>query len=413
MVRLAHWSRRLALAGATVVLALAVHATSAPSRPAQSPTAKDLTVSIVNDGDPAQTTPWGQVTSDPAGIACPPTCSAPFEPGATVKLAAQAAPGYLLEGWNALPNADACTQPPTCTITVDSSDLSPSVDASFLPAADLQLVTAGPGTLTISPPQAGKDDFCVIDAQLPIEGTCEHRFPTGTRVTVTANPSAGARFAGWSDYQCPRTSRSCTLVLPEGTRFLTARFSPVKLTVQPGAYGAVTVTPGGTCTFAEGAPPCEFTYASGTVVTLRRQHAAPGNYWIGACNGNTRGGLDANVCKLRLQGNELIAAGRESIEVIPPPRGSGIEIGRTGKGKGKVTGRVVNDSRTLTCGGACTISGLTRYDQVRLTAKASKGSKFAKWSDGSKVATRIVELSGTTRISASFGKSTKKKSKRR
>jgi Divergent InlB B-repeat domain len=410
MVASAGWSKRLVLAAAAVLVALGVHAASAPSKSAQTPTPKTLTVTVVNR-DVDDGTPWGTVTSDPAGIDCPTTCSADFATGTTVTLQSNPAPGYSLYQWSPSTGGAGCDTGPTCTFTIDENDALPSVQAEFQPAAGLVATTAGAGTLSIDPPQPGKFALCVVDAQQVDDSvsTCDHRYVPGTRVTLTANPNAGARFVGWSDYACPRTSRSCTVTLAPGERYVTARFSPVKLTVQSGAFGAVVVTPGGTCTFAEDAPPCEFSYPSGTLVTIRREHGAPGNFWIGACDGNHGGTLDADVCRLRLQGNELVAAGKDNVTAIPPPRGSGIELARAGKGKGKVTGRVISDGRLLSCGTLCSISGLSRYDEVRLAAKPSKGSRFVKWSDNSTIASRTVQLSGTTRIRATFAKRSRRR----
>jgi len=406
----APWSKRIVLAATGVVVALGAQAAASTSKPAQSPTAKTLTVAIVNRGATEEGTSWGNVSSNPAGIDCPTTCSAPFEPGTTVQLMSNPVQGYSLRQWSPSSGASECDTGPTCTLAIDDSDPAPNVQAEFQPAAELEAMTAGAGTLSISPLEGGQSGLCAVDAQQEEpESQCENHYLPGTQVTLTANQAPGARFVGWSDYACSRSSRSCMVTLAAGVRYITARFSPVKLTVQPGAFGAVVVSPGGTCTFADGAPPCEFSYASGTVVTVRREHGAAGNFWIGACDGNHGGTLDADVCRLRLQGNELVAAGKDNATAIPPARGSGIAIARAGKGRGKVTGRVISDGRTLTCGKFCAISGLSRYDQVRLAAKASKGSRFVKWNDGSKIATRIVELSGTTRIRATFAKRSRRR----
>jgi hypothetical protein len=375
---------------------------AASSRTVGNVAVKTLTVTIVNEG-PEDEPLWGHVSSEPDGIDCPPSCSSEFESGTTVELSADPVEGYALDRWNALPNADGCDQEETCTLTIDDGDLNPSVEASFHPAAELQAVTAGPGTLAISPVQPGASAVCKVDAQqVDPESSCIQRYVTGTRVTLTARPgSGGPSFVGWSDYACSRTSLRCTVVLAAGERYITARFSPVRLTIQAGAFGSVVVKPkpGGTCTFDEDTPTCAYTYPSGTVVTLRREHSAPGKYWIGACDGNQSGTLDKDVCRLRLYGNELVAAGLDEVTAIPPPLGSGFEISRTGRGN--VTGDV-NGTRILDCGRLCSVSGLSRYDQIRLTATASRGSHFLKWSDGSQLKRRIIALSGLTRMKATF-----------
>lgn len=285
------------------------------------------------------------------------------------------------------------------------------------PTVVLGAVTAGPGTLSITPSgrdpvEAGVNEVCKVDGQNVTTGTCEYMYAPGTRVTVTARPDSGARFAGWSDYTCRRRSRTCSLTMSE-TRYITARFSPVTLTVTfpqgslVSPFGDITVSPAspGLCRLTPATPPCTYSYKQGTVVSLRRQLAAPGRFWIGACQGNVEGKLDATVCRTRLRGDEQVGAGDANVAAIPPPRGSGIAVVVSSKKRGKVTGRVVNGGETLKCGSRCTVTGVTRYDSIRLTATALKGSRFVRWSDGRKLRKRIVQFSSVNRIKATFARS--------
>ena len=293
----APWSKRLALATGVLVV-LGFPAASAPSQTAGNAAAKVLTVRIVNQGALDEDgPPWGSVRSTPQGIDCPPACDASFEIGTQVRLVATAAKGYALDSWNALPNAESCKEAGPCSLTIDSSNLIPSVEAFFEPAAGLHAVTAGPGTLEISPVQPGANAVCQVEAQFELsEKSCDQRFETGTRVTLTARPTGSARFVGWSDFACASTSRTCTVTLAAGERYITARFSPVTLRIQVDrdedgrrAFGSVVVTPGGTCALRRDSPPCEFSYPPGTLVTMRREHWAVGKFWIGGCEGNREG----------------------------------------------------------------------------------------------------------------------------
>jgi hypothetical protein len=292
-------------------------------------------------------------------------------------------------------------------ITLVATALAAALAVGAAPAAPqedeqvtLQAVTAGPGTLTLSTPD-GTLGTCQVDQQQDVGDTqCAPTLDPGTVVTLVAAPLSGARFLGWSDFECPNTSRTCKITMT-GDRFITARFSPVTLTVQRGSFGNLTVKANGrtaTCTQAS----CAYTYAAGTVVTVTRQTATD-DLWVGACDGATGGGLKAKTCTLRLNSNELLGAGLESVGAIPPakPAALTVKVSLSGRGKGTVTGTLVNGSGSISCGSRCTVTG-DRNQQVRLTAKVSAGKW--RWSDRWPSASRTVTLSNTTRLGITFSK---------
>lgn len=292
-------------------------------------------------------------------------------------------------------------------ITPVAATLAAALAVGAVPAASqddgpvtLEAVTAGPGTLTISTSD-GTIGMCRVDQQQDIGDTpCEQQFDPGTAVTLVAAPLPGARFLGWSDFACANASRTCTVTM-SGDRYITARFSPVTLTVQRGSFGDVTVKANGrTATCTE--PTCAYTYAAGTVVTLTRQ-LATNDVWVGACDGATGGGLRAKTCTLRLNSNELVGAGLESVGAIPPPKPAAltVKVTRSGRGRGTVTGTLINGSGSIYCGSRCTVTG-DRYDQVRLTAKVTAGKW--RWRDGWPSRSRTVTLSNTTRLGITFSK---------
>jgi hypothetical protein len=282
------------------------------------------------------------------------------------------------------------------------------------PEVVIELATAGPGTLTISPAQDGPKASCKTNAQEyeTDPAACDQHFQSATRVMLEAVPDKGRTFAGWSDFACGNTSTRCTLNLTPGTRYVSARFSPVTLRLfvnemppdpaDEHPYGLISVKPKPSkpCSLND-REPCQ--YPRGTTITLTREYAAPGYFWIGACEGNREGKLDANFCRLRLTSDEAVGAGWKDRDEIPPPLGSGIMVVVGGSGRGTVIGTVVNGTQALDCGTRCLITGVTRYDYVKLTAKASRGSHFSRW-NLSRLNPLTVPLSSTNRIQAVFVK---------
>jgi hypothetical protein len=364
-----------------------------------------LNVTIADEDHLADASSWGRVTSNPPGIDCPPDCDEPFEAGKRVTLTATGTSGYSLARWTGSPTDPGCEQSTVCSVTIEQAG-DTNIEAEFHPAAGLHAVPRGAGTIEISPTQGDRGSLCDVDFEQEAPGSsCVHRYLPGTRVTLTAHEDAGATFKGWTDYACSNSSEECTLTL-RGERFIAARFDPVRLQISPGAFGGVTVDPAGDfCALLQDSPLCEFSYPLGRAVRLRREHGAEGQFWVGACVGNTAGLLDADVCELRLFGDTLVAAGADNVTAIPPPLGSGIQVRRGGNRRGRVTGRVVNGRQRLNCGSRCTISGgVTDYDRVRLVASAFKRSRFVRWSDGSRAPKHTVSLARVNRIKATFSR---------
>ena len=145
----------------------------------------------------------GAVTSSPAGIACPPTCTGSFAAGSTVTLTPVPAPGFRLTAWSG-----SCTGAGACAVRMDGAR---SVGAAFGPRPVTVAVTVrGSGSVTSSP------------AGIQCPADCEESFTAGTAVTLTATPAADWSFAGWLG-GCTGTG-PCTLT-PLDDVAVTARFS--------------------------------------------------------------------------------------------------------------------------------------------------------------------------------------------
>jgi hypothetical protein len=84
----------------------------------------------------------GSVSSTPAGISCPGTCSARYAGGTVVTLTATAASGASFTGWSG-----ACTGTGSCSVTMSAAK---SVTATFNLVGGSPLVTLSPASLTFA-----------------------------------------------------------------------------------------------------------------------------------------------------------------------------------------------------------------------------------------------------------------------
>ena len=94
-----------------------------------------LTVTLSGTGN-------GSVTSNPAGINCPGTCSASFPSGSSVVLTANAASGSTFSGWSG-----ACTGTGSCSVTMRAAQ---SVTATFSLASGNPVVSLSSSNLTLA-----------------------------------------------------------------------------------------------------------------------------------------------------------------------------------------------------------------------------------------------------------------------
>ena len=145
----------------------------------------------------------GTVTSSPAGINCPSTCSTSFAGGTQVTLTATSADGSGFGGWGG-----ACSGFDNCVVTMSAAQI---VTATFaLTQSTLNVSVAGNGTVTSSPTGITCPSLCTMN------------YSSGTPVMLTATPSAGATFSGWGG-ACSGNG-SC-LVTMNSRESVTAMFS--------------------------------------------------------------------------------------------------------------------------------------------------------------------------------------------
>lgn len=235
---------------------------------APTPTTSALTVATAGTGT-------GTVSSSPAGITCPGTCTASFTNGSSVTLTATPTNGSTFAGWS----GGGCSGTGTCVVSVSAAA---TVTATFTAAAPttstLTVATAGTGTGTVTSNTGG----------INCPGTCTANITNGTSVTLTATAASGSTFTGWSGGGCSGTG-TCVVAVSAATT-VTANFSAVAqtfaLTVANAGTGtgSVTSSPAGiTCPGT-----CTNSYASGTQVTLTATPTAGSTFagWSGACTGS-------------------------------------------------------------------------------------------------------------------------------
>ena len=150
----------------------------------------------------------GSVTSTPAGISCGATCSASFASGAAVTLSAAAASGSTFSGWSGA----GCSGTSTCTVSMTAAQAVTATFTSQVTTYAVTVATNGMGSGTVTSTPAG----------ISCGTTCTARFASGSAVTLSAAPAAGATFGGWSG-ACTGTG-SCILSLT-AARSVTATFN--------------------------------------------------------------------------------------------------------------------------------------------------------------------------------------------
>jgi len=178
-------------------------------------TARDqLTLTVLTGGGSGT----GTVRPSTGTLACVgTTCTARYYRGTPLTLSAMPDANMRFGGWSG-----PCTGTGPCVITLDANL---TVTATFLPSTqDLTLATTGvagaTGTIDASPAGTSCGAGCV-------------RYPTGTRVTLTARPNAGARaydgayLSTWSG-DCVGTGLTCVLDMT-AAHTATAAFSPANL----------------------------------------------------------------------------------------------------------------------------------------------------------------------------------------
>src|SRR4051812_14872163 len=262
----------------------------------------------------------------------------------------------------------------TTTITVtDGSGNSGNTTLTVTDLNALSIALAGTGAGTVSSSPAGIN--CGSD--------CSETYPTGTTVTLTATPTNGSSFVGWTGGGCTG-SAPCTVTLGADTN-ISARFDRITfaLTVsRSGAgAGAVNSNPAGISCGLD----CTEAFPSGTVVTLTATSSSGSIFsgWSGgACTGT-------GTCTVTLSAATTVDA---RFDLITHSLG----VTRTGAGAGTVT----SSPTGINCGNDCSET-YPDGTAVTLTAPAAGNLIFWGWTGGGCTGTGTCALNMSTDASVS------------
>lgn len=290
----------------------------------------------------------GVVTSNPGGINCGGACSANFPAGTTVVLAAAPSGNATFTGWSG-----ACSGTGSCTVVLNGDR---TVNAEF---------TAAPATTLLTVNRSGNGTVTSDPAGIACGTDCAANFASGSTVTLTATPTGGSTFAGWSG-ACSGTG-SCVVTM-NGDQSVTAAFNqPVVsaiLTVNLAGSGTGTVTsspPGINC-----GGDCTESYGIGTPVTLTAT-PAPGSTFVGWSGGGCGG---TGTCDTVMISSQTIVAQFEANPDLVT-----LSVNKSGPGDGTVT----SSPTGINCGPTCQFS-FARGSTVTLTAVPDDNSDFDRWS---------------------------------
>ena len=144
----------------------------------------------------------GSIVSEPAGISCPPTCTARFPFGSEVTLIAQPDPASPFLSWK-FGCTPSIADPRRCVLTTTNR---PNWVGVAL-GEDEEI--GQPTTLSVLFDVTRQGQGSVKGRELDCGDTCERRYPFGSREELRATPAGGWRFTAW-DGACARTP-TCVL----------------------------------------------------------------------------------------------------------------------------------------------------------------------------------------------------------
>ncbi len=324
----------------------------------------------------------GTLTSSPAGIACGSECSASYDHGTAVTLAASAEPGSEFSGWTGCESEAAGK----CLVTIDADT---TVKAKFNEVNTLSVRKEGVGLGSVKSSPAGINCVTACDS-------AKLKFPGGlpaNEVTLTALPYKGSTFVAWGG-DCSGSALTCKLTLSAG-KSVTAEFAPIPkvgLTLNKvSGAGTVKSSPASiNCTAACSTQTSGFYEGSEATLTAT-PYKSTFIQWTGACSGSSP------TCKVTMSEAKTVGA-----EFTGTPAGSiPLTLKKAAGGGGKVSVYAGG----ISCDASCTASTAVFKPGAKVLLKEtpSKGSAFVEWGGAcSGPGACEVTLSAAKEVTAEF-----------
>ena len=255
-------------------------------------------------------------------------------------------------------------------------------DTDYIYAGSRLLAAVRPDvsyTVTVTKAGSGSGQVAADPSGITCGTTCSGQYPAERSITLTAVPTQGSGFTGWSG-SCAGTSPTITLTVTSSATCTATFSSSATLVVATGGSGSGTVglSPAGTSCGAGCA-----TFTPNTIVTLSATPASDAVFsgWSG----------DADCA----DGVVTMGAAKGCTAVFT--QRVGLTVTKAGSG----TGTVTSAPGGIACGATC-VSAFAVGSVVTLTATAVTGSTFAGWSGDADCTDGVVMLAAAKSCAATF-----------
>jgi uncharacterized repeat protein (TIGR02543 family) len=337
----------------------------------------------------------GTVTSTPAGISCPPTCSVATTSASTIVLTATPASGWSFDQWTCAAAGETVSAN-SCQIQPGAADSTHNVTATFVPTPPPPPPTAT-GVSAVS--VVGKGQVTSPKGIKCGGGKKTCALNLGGSATLTATETASSwTFDHWNDWDltdgvegdCDLDSSPTCDIADGNDHLITATFAGPPT---DGRTLSTTVTGSGTVTggnnqidCGSAGSTCSWSVPDGSVLTVVEtpDSGVVFSGWGGACSGT------GSACTTEMSGNRSVSASWiDSTDTV--------QLAVSVAGSGHVSGGGIN------CPSAC-VSNQALNSSVTLSASPSDGFVFTGWTGGcvGAIPTCTVTMTAATTVTATF-----------